>query len=113
MKSTFGKNEEQAIGEEEHDKQNCYIRPFLMPWRLKQLSFQTINQIKEIPKIEATEKYPRYVLHDFAKTWLENDCWFDKADIYGLLKDDLVKRLYSKLPTETMGRLYFATFCKF
>lgn len=91
-------------------KYNFYIRPFIPFWRVQQLNFETVNAFDEIPKIN--EKiYPRNVLHDLVKTWIaknpEDKCWFDREDVYDLLKDDLILRIQSQLPTKTLRRSSF------
>lgn len=53
--------------------------------------------------------YPRYVLHDLVQTWIEKkpemNRWFDKENIYNLLKDDLIQRIKSQLPSKQLRRL--------
>lgn len=89
-------------------KYNFYIRPFIPFWRVQQLNFETINAIDEIPKINE-KTYPRNVLHDLVQTWIakspRDKCWFDREDIYNLLKADLIQRIQSQLPTKSLRRL--------
>lgn len=87
-------------------KYNFYIRPFIPFWRVQQLNFETINAIDEIPKIN-DKIYPRYVLHDLVRTWNSKNSyiWFDREDVFNSLKDDLIKRIKSQLPTETLREL--------
>lgn len=104
--NTFTKNK---ISEQEKDSEkknyNFYIRPFIPFWRVQQMNFETINSMNEIP-IKNEKTYPRYVLHDLVKTWIaenpDDKSWFDREDVYDLLKDDLVERIQSKLPKKAL-----------
>lgn len=94
---------------EDSQKYQFYIRPFIPFWRLQQLNFETINFFDEIPKINEN-RCPRYVLHDLVLTWIAKNpvdkCWFDREDIYNFLKDDLISRIQSNLPTTTLRKLW-------
>lgn len=94
--------------EKDEKKYNFYIRPYVPFWRVQQLNFETINAFDEIPHFNDS-KCPRYVLRDLVQTWIAKDpqdkCWFDRADIYDLIKDDLILRIQSKLPTKTLRKL--------
>lgn len=98
--------EEEKVSDEQ--TYNYYIRPFIPFWQMQQLKFETINAFDEIPNINE-KSCPRYVLHDLVRTWIsenpDDKSWFDREDIYSLLKDDLILRLQSKLPTNTLRKL--------
>lgn len=99
------------VKEEEKDpdvKYNYYIRPFIPFWRVQQLDFETVNECHEIPG-KNESKYPRHVLHDLVQTWTtenpQDKRWFDRKDIFELLKDDLALRIQSQVPTKSLRRL--------
>lgn len=102
----FKKGTIEAEKDSETKKFNYYIRPFIPFWRVQQLNFDQINSFNDIPKVNENT-CPRYVLHDLVKTWIsENpgDIWFDRKDIFDLLRHDLILRIQSKLPTETLRK---------
>lgn len=105
-KFTKNTGDEQKVADEK--TYLYYIRPFIPFWRVQQLNFETVNAIDEIPKVNENT-CPRYVLHDLARTWIEDKSWFDRQDVYNLLKDDLILRIQSKLPTNTLRKLYYYT----
>lgn len=100
--------EEEKVSDEQ--TYNYYIRPFIPFWQMQQLKFETINAFDEIPNINE-KSCPRYVLHDLVRTWISEDpddkSWFDRADIYDFIKDDLILRIHSKLPTTKILRKFF------
>lgn len=75
-------------------------------WRIQHLQFEDINSVDTIPNIKEKEYgCPRYVMHDLVQTWIginQEDRWFDKKDIFDLLKDDLILRIKSQLPSKTL-----------
>lgn len=103
----FIKNKVEEQNDLDKKNYNYYIQPFIPFWRLQKLNFETINDYDEIPKINE-KTCGRYVLHDLVRTWVSenpNDkCWFDREDIYNLLKDDLILRIQSKLPTKPLRK---------
>lgn len=106
----FIQNPKEEQNKPNDTKFNFYIRPFIPFWRVQQLNFEIINAFDEIPKINE-KTYPRYVLHDLVQTWIAKDpvdkCWFDREDIYNSLKDDLILRIQSQLPTKTLRKIIF------
>lgn len=104
----FTKNSVEEQKASDNQKYNFYIRPFIPFWRIQQLNFETINTFDEIPKINEYT-YPRYVLHDLVRTWIAENpvdkCWFDREDVFDLLKDDFIQRIQSKLPTKALRKL--------
>lgn len=105
--NTFKQNEIEEQ-EEPGAKYNYYIRPFIPFWRVQQLNFETINSFDDIPYVNENT-YPRYVLHDILQTWIgknpDDKSWFDKKSVYDALKDDLIERINSQLPSKTLRRL--------
>lgn len=53
----------------------------------------------------ATKKFNFYI-RPFIK------CWFDREDIFNLLKDDLIQRIQSKLPTNPLREFSFIYLCR-
>lgn len=102
--NSFKKNIIEEQKDPDEKKYIYFIRPFITCWRVQQLLFEVINSFDEIPSNnEGT--YPRYVLHDLVQTWIGTDSqdkWFDREDVWNLLKEDVVARIQSTLPTKAL-----------
>lgn len=72
-----------------------YVRPFISFWTEPELTFEEVNEYKSTPSINV-ENHLRYLMQKLVKTWLNHDKeWFDKSEIFEILKQDLVAMLDS------------------
>lgn len=91
-----------------------FVRPYLPFWSSQKLTFEEINKSMEIPSSRTTSSScpKRYVLHHLVKTWLIDEPWFDKKEIFDLIQDDLRLKLesasygYKKEITRTCSQSY-------
>lgn len=72
-----------------------FVRPFVPFWSAQKLTFEQINNEKEIPGSRTGPCSKRYVFQHLGKTWLSDDPWFDKKEIFELVEEDLILKLDS------------------
>lgn len=90
-----------------------YVRPFVPFWCYQSMKFEEINNSQCIPPKRGHEIYKkRGVFHNVVKTWKSNypsdKNWFDRPDVFSLVKKYLIARLNSEsIGYSTSSSMYF------
>lgn len=75
-----------------------FVRPYMPFWSAQKLTFEHVNKQSEIPSSRTVIPNicsKRYVFQHLVKTWLNDEPWFDKKEIYELIKEDLILKIDS------------------
>lgn len=82
--------------EQQGQSYRYFVRPYVPFWSSQKLTFEQINKETEIPSSRQTGPCSkRYVFQHLVKTWLNDDPWFDKKEIFELVEEDLIFKLNS------------------
>lgn len=83
-----------------------YVRPFIPFWSSQRMKFEDVNSYDVVPP-QRDQFYPRYMREKLVRTWINKDKnWFDKREIFDILKENIVAMLESRYSPNKKLRKY-------